>query len=111
MTAERASQSDPKMERALTELQQLIHDRYPSAIFSVYQGEDPTGTYLKATVDVADADEVVDVFIDRLIDLQVEEHLPVYVVTSRPVERVLEEIRSAQPSRRYRATGGASLSP
>src|SRR5579871_1072137 len=111
MTTERANDSDERMQHALAELQQLIQDRYPSAGFSVYEGEDPAGTYLQATVDVKDLDEVVEAFIDRLVDLQVEEQLPIYVITARPVERVLEEMRSAIPSRRYQALGDANLNP
>ncbi len=111
MTVEQPNETDPKIQRALSELQQLIRDRYPSASFAVYRGEDPAGIYLGATVDIEDTDEVVDVFIDRLLDLQVEEHLPVYVVTSRPVERVLEGMRSAKAPRRYRVLGSVTLNP
>lgn len=111
MTVEQPSETDPRVQCALSELQQLIRNRYPSASFAVYRGEDPAGIYLGATVDVEDTDEVVDAFIDRLVDLQVEQHLPVYVVTSRPVERVLEDMRSTKLPRRYRALGGVTLNP
>jgi len=111
MSTEQLNETDPKIQGALTELRQLIQDRYPSARFSVYRGEDPEGIYLGTTVDVEDTDEVVDVFIDRLIDLQVEEQLPVYVVTSRPVERVLEQMRSATPTRRFQAPMGSVVNP
>ena len=102
MSSERGRQADARVQQAIDELQQLIQGRYPAAIFSLYRGEDPEGTYLKATVDVDDTDEVVDLFIDRLIDLQVEERLPIYVVTTRPVERVLEQMRVSKLPRRYR---------
>ncbi len=39
-------------------------------------------------VDVDDINDVLDVYIDRLVDLQVEGQLPVYVVPVRPPERV-----------------------
>ncbi len=39
-----------------------------------------------------DTDAVVDIFIDRLLDLQVEEQLPLYVIPVRPLERVLAEL-------------------
>ena len=56
--------------------------------------------YLVATVDIDDTDEVVEVFIDRLIDMQVEEGLPVYVVPPiRPIERVLEYMRELERAR------------
>jgi len=67
--------------------------------------------YLDATVDVVDTDEVMDVVVDRLLAMQVEEDLPVYVIALRPVERVLEAMRSAKLRRRYRALGGVSLKP
>ena len=67
--------------------------------------------YLDATVDVVDTDEVMDVVVDRLLAMQVEEDLPVYVIALRPVARVLEAMRSAKLPRRYRALGGVSLQP
>ncbi len=56
--------------------------------------------HLNVTVDVEDTDEVVDIFIDRELEMQVEEELPVYVFVLRPLERVLEELRQ-QPQPRY----------
>ncbi|HEX5501986.1 MAG TPA: hypothetical protein VFW96_05155 [Thermomicrobiales bacterium] len=86
-------ESDPRIQAALAELQALIAARYPAAVFSVYRGEDPEGIYLKAIVDVADLDEVADVFMDRLVDLQVEGGLPVYVALDLPLERALAQWR------------------
>jgi hypothetical protein len=47
----------------------------------------------------------MDLIIDRLLDLQVEQGLPVYVILLRPIERVREELREETISgrRRYRA--------
>ncbi len=53
------------------------------------EGEDPDGVYLTVTVDVEDMGQVVDVFLDRLVDLQVDEALPIFVVAVRPLERTL----------------------
>lgn len=91
--------NDPRIQSALSELQELIRERYPDATFEVSEGEDPEGIYLNATVDVEDTDEVVDVFIERMLELQIEEQLPVYVFPNRPLERVLEELRSRRPMR------------
>ncbi len=44
--------------------------------------------YLEAMVDVEDLNDMLDVFIDRLVDMQIEERLPVYVVPVRTPERV-----------------------
>jgi hypothetical protein len=49
----------------------------------VTPGEDPEGLYVLATVDVDDTDAVVDVYIDRLLTLQIDDGLPIYVVPLR----------------------------
>jgi hypothetical protein len=86
----------PRMEDALDELRALIASRYPEATFSVSVGEDPDGIYLTATVDVEDMDEVVDVFLDRMVDLQIEEELPIFVVAVRPLVRNAEILARQQ---------------
>lgn len=78
----------PRVHAALCELEALIGAHYPSATFATSEGDDPQGTYLLATVDVDDTDEVVDVFIERLMHLQIEDGLAVYVIPIRPLERI-----------------------
>jgi hypothetical protein len=73
----------PRMQAALAELQGLIQQAYPTATFAVALGEDPEGLYVLATVDVDDTDAVVDVYIDRLLTLQIDDGLPIYVVPLR----------------------------
>jgi hypothetical protein len=51
------------------------------------------GIYLVTTVDIADTDEVIAAIGDRLVALQVDEGLPLYVTPLRPLERVLAELR------------------
>jgi hypothetical protein len=68
----------------IAELRTKVAQRYPEATFEVFEGEDPNGTYLRAIVDVEDTDEVVDLVVDRMLDLQVEEGLPLYFLASRP---------------------------
>jgi hypothetical protein len=102
---------DARTQQALTELQGLIQAQYPEASFAVAHGEDPEGIYLKATVDVDDIDAVVDVFMDRLLELQVEDGLPIYVIPLEPMERVLATMRAQRLPRRYQALGGAVLNP
>jgi hypothetical protein len=94
MSAERMTGGGPRVEPVIAELRQQVTGRYPDARFEVFEGEDPRGTYLRAVVDVEDTDEVVDLVIDRLLELQVEERLPLYFVASRPPERHLERPRS-----------------
>ena len=88
MRAEQLELSTPHMRAAIAELQRLIQQHYPGAIFQVEPGDDPTGMYLLATVDVEDTDAVVEVYIDRLLELQIDEGLAVYVVPVRPLARV-----------------------
>jgi hypothetical protein len=82
----------------------LITARFPKATFIVEEGFDPEGIYLLATVDIADTDEVIAVVGDRLVELQVDEGLPVYVTPLRPIERVIAQLR-----KREAATPPASL--
>ncbi len=88
MTREHDHMTDPQMQAAITELQELIRSHYPSTTFTVGEAEDPDGVYLRAIVDVDDTDEVTEVFIDRMIDLQVEDGLPIYMVPVRTPERI-----------------------
>jgi H2-forming N5,N10-methylenetetrahydromethanopterin dehydrogenase-like enzyme len=89
MRAEPLEPADPRFQAAVEELQALIHQHYPTTSFAVVQGTDPEGTYVLATVDVEDPDAVVDVYIDRLLELQINEGLPVYVIPIRPLARVV----------------------
>ena len=89
-----------QIEAALSELQRMIAERYPEATFEVEEGFDPPGTYLVATVDVPDTDDVFSIVVDRLVDLQVEQGLPVHVTILRPIARVMEQLREQQQSRR-----------
>ena len=93
---------DPRIPAALAELEDLIKQRYPAASFVVFHGEDPDGMYLRVMVDIEDTDKVLDVVLDRLYEFQVEQGLPVHVVTTLPLERVAEQLRarSARPGAR-----------
>ena len=88
MKNSRIASDDPHVQAAMVELQTLIRHHYPAATFQEKIGEDPQGTYLMATVDVEDTDEVVDVYIERLLELQIDAGLAVYVVPMRPFKCV-----------------------
>jgi hypothetical protein len=45
---------------------------------------------------VDDMGEVVDVFLDRMVDLQIEEELPIHVVAVRPLARNLATLARQQ---------------
>jgi len=93
MRPERHVLLTPRMEDAVHELKGLISVRFPQAGFVVEEGFDPEGIYLVTTVDIADTDEVMDVIGDRLVELQVEEGLPLYVTPLRPLTRVAAQLQ------------------
>ena len=96
MTAERTTELTPRMQEALAELRGLIQRRYPATTFAVEPGgDDPEAVHLVATVEVDDPDEVVDLVIDRVLELQLEEQLPVHVIPVRTPERA-DRLRRAQ---------------
>jgi hypothetical protein len=92
MSVERAHQHDPRLLAAASELRELIAARYPGATFELTSGDDPAGLYLIPTVDVDDTEEVAEVVTDRLLALQVDDELPVYVFPVRPLARVLADV-------------------
>jgi hypothetical protein len=94
MKTENPIRLTPRMKEAIDELKGLITARFPQAAFVVEEGVDPEGVYLITTVDIADTDEVINVIGDRLVELQVDEGLPVYVTPLRPIERVVAELRN-----------------
>jgi hypothetical protein len=97
MSVARALEDDPRLLAAASELRDLIAARYREATFELASGDDPAGLYLIPIVDVDDTEEVAEVVEDRLLTLQVDEELPVYVFPVRPLARVLAEVtRSGQ---------------
>jgi hypothetical protein len=106
MTTEFMSEENPKVQRALAELQRLIAERWPSARFAISRGEDnPEGIHLNATVDVEDPEEVLDLVIDRVVELQTEQELPIHVIPLRPVEKVIAELHAQQAAKKHHAWG------
>ena len=98
MSTRRVPEMDVRIHDAIKELQEMIRERHPTATFDVAPEEDPSGMYLTATVDVDDPDEVMDLVIDRLLELQIDEELPVYVVPVRPLERVVQSLQASAPA-------------
>jgi len=101
MTTQPISEQDPKVRAALEELKNLIWTKWPSATFEVSRGEDnPHAVHLDAIVDVDDTDEIMDLVIGRLLELQLDEGVPIHVIPTRPIARVVEELRREQASGR-----------
>jgi len=92
MSPERIAVTNPRVAAALSELKGLIAGRYPEARFAVFEGADPEGVYLKATVDLKDSSEALAPVLDRLYELEVDEGLPIYVVTAQPAERIAAQL-------------------
>lgn len=87
MNAEHRSEHEPQVAAALAELRQLIHQRYPTATFSVCSRDDPDGVRLRVSVDVEDTDAVLDLVMDKLYELHVEQDLPSSVIAEQPLAR------------------------
>lgn len=88
MIKERGDMNNVRLQVAIEELQALILSRFPTTTFMVGEADDPDGVYMRAIVDVDDTDEVIEVFLDRLVDFQVDEELPINVVPVRTPERM-----------------------
>jgi hypothetical protein len=99
MSRQTPDAGDPRIQAALAELQQLILVNYPETVFDVFKGEDPCGVYLRATVDRDDLSDVIDTVLDKLYELQVEQELPVYVVTTQPPARVAAQLAARTRTR------------
>jgi hypothetical protein len=95
MAPEREASLDGHMQRAVAELRGLVQRHYPTATFRVGRGsDDPEAIHLWAIVDVDDPDEVVDLVLERMMALQIEDGLPIFVIPVRPRGRV-EALRKA----------------
>ena len=86
--------TDPRVTKAASTLQSLIQSRYPKATFTSFRGEDPDGLYLRAAVDLDDPDEVMDVAIEKLLEYQLEQDLPVYLLPVRTDKRIAKAARA-----------------
>jgi hypothetical protein len=78
----------------------LVRSRYPEATFSVCHGtDDPEAVHIYETVDVEDTEPVVDLVIERELELLAEEGLPVHVIPLRTPERNAAVLRAQQQAR------------
>jgi hypothetical protein len=75
---------------AIDELKAMISTHYPNAQFEVAHAVDEAeNVHLTVTVDIDDPEELLDLVMDRLLEFQIEERIPIHVIPLRPVERVL----------------------
>jgi hypothetical protein len=101
---------DQKTQAAIAELKTLIASRYPTATFELSPGVDEPGNiHLVTTVDLDEPTDVLDLVIDRAVDFQADEGVPVHVIPVRTPERVLAE--SAKRERKRSGAAGGMSSP
>ena len=101
MTLSQSRTLEPKMQAAVHELEDLIRHTHPEARFRITR--DPDGSeaiHLIAVLDVDDTDLVVDEFIDRMMQLQIEEELPIFVIPVRTPEREVAVLEAAHAEKR-----------
>ena len=78
----------PRMQAAIDELQVLVRRAHPEAQFRLSRDpDDSEAVHLIAVLDVDDTDLVVDEVIDRMMQLQIEDELPIFVIPVRTPER------------------------
>lgn len=100
MSARPSAARDQRVERALDELRALVLQRYPETTFRVSPAQDdPEIVHLTAMVDVEDTEEVVDLVIDRMMQIQIDQGLPIFVIPVRTPERVMQLRRAAQATK------------
>ena len=110
MSTEAAERPDPRVSGAIEQLQGLIRQRYPAAEFEVSTDpEEPENVHLITTVDLEDPDEVLDLVLDRVLEFQVEQRIPVHVIPVRSPRRILESLDEQRRNRPLRPRGTASL--
>ena len=102
MSPEREPRLSPRMQRAVEELKGLVQHHYPEATFHVTRDpEERRSIDILTTVDVDDRQVVTDIVRERVLELQLHEHLPVHVIPLHTPERaraLLEQQRHEQPS-------------
>ena len=91
--------TDPRLLAAVEELQELVRPRFPEATFSLEHGtDDPEAVHIYATVDLEDTEPVVDLVIERELEL-LAEGLPVHVIPLPTPERNAAILRAQQQAR------------
>ena len=88
MKTERQPRLTPPMRAAVLELEGLVRQQYPDASFRIMRSpDDERSVDVVTTVDLDDPDAVMDLVVDRVMELQIEQKLPIHVVPVRTPER------------------------
>jgi hypothetical protein len=99
MTSEASRPLDAEVLAAVDELRSIISSHYPEAQFVTHEGDDPEGIYLQPVVDIDDPHEVLDVVMERLLQFQIEDGLPVYVFPAPTPDRARKRFARRGSSR------------
>ena len=114
MSHEGLHASDPRIGRALNELADLVRGEYPEATFTVVPAEDDAAIiHLVARVDVEDPEDVANLIMDRMLEMQIEEELPIYFIPLEPPSgsQLCGKHRSVTPALGVRFPSGNAPAP
>jgi hypothetical protein len=101
MSSEQPKDLSPRMRQAVNELTDMIRGKYPQAELLIsHNPEYPEIVHLETIIDVDDTDEVLDVVIDRMMQIQIDEQLPLFVIPMRPAQRALEMMEAQRHRKR-----------
>lgn len=79
--------NEPRMQDAIAEIKSLVLDDYPDALFKAFPSSNVNGVYLRIIVDVEEPGDVSDLLLARMVEMHIDEELPIYpipVLPSRP---------------------------
>lgn len=76
---------EPRILAAVEELKRLVLKRYPGAEFDVFSSTNVNGVYMRIFVDIDDPGDVNEAILDRVVEMQIDEGLPIYPVAVRPI--------------------------
>lgn len=88
MTQDERCSFDARTRAAISELESIILARYPEATFHVERGpDDPQAIHLVTTVDVEDRTDLLELVVDRQMEIQIEDGIPIFIIPLRTPER------------------------
>jgi hypothetical protein len=100
-----------RAQAAIDEIKHSILKRYPDVTFRVHPGfDDPTSICLEAIVDLEDPDAVLEGLTDRLVDILVDDGVPLHVLPLYTPERALAAY-AAYKERQRNPWSGEFLAP
>lgn len=76
--------NEPRMQDAIAEIKALVVSRYPDAVFDVFPSANVNGVYLRMIVDIEELGDVSDLVLPRVVEMQLDEELPIYPIPERP---------------------------